>query len=283
MWMIKALAILFVIVLLGLLYSALPVKATFYEITDRRIANPVRIVFLSDLHSAGATNGNPDLIRKVTEQKPDIIALVGDMIDDSSTEADRNALAGFVTALTRVAPVYYSMGNDELAYIRRNGRSLLDALAAGGAAILDETYLDLNVNGNALRIGGLYALAFKQDGKTPASEWQKTSAFLRAFEQTESPKILLCHRPDSFIYNNASRDWTIDFLLSGHAHGGLFRLPLLGGLYAAGQGFFPRYDYGRHRLDGMTMLITSGLTGYKSLPRIWNRKEIVVLQLGHGK
>lgn len=279
MWMIKALAVLFIFFLLGLLYSSLPVKVTHYEITDSRISNPVKIVFLSDLHSAGAASGNPDLVRKVTEQKPDVIALVGDMIDDNSTESDAHALVGFITSLMKAAPVYYSMGNDEFAYMRKNGRSVFDALATAGATLLDETDQDISVNGNQIRIGGLYALAFSQKGKAADTNWQKTSGFLTRFGSTGRLKIMLCHRPDSFIFNGASHDWNVDLILSGHTHGGLIRLPFLGGLLAAGQGLRPAYDYGRYQLNHMTMIITSGISGYKTVPRIWNRKEIAVLQL----
>ena len=280
MWIIRVFAVLFVFCLLGLLFSCLPMKAALYGMADSRIGQPITIVLLADLHSTGTTSDHKRLVAKVADQKPDIIALVGDMIDDAVNEPEVQSLVDFVAALMKIAPVYYSLGNDELAYITKHGRSVLNALAAAGTTILDETYQDINVNGNRIRIGGLYANAFRQDGK--AAEWQKTSQFLGQFESADAFKLLLCHRPDSFALNPVSYDWDVDLVLSGHTHGGLVRAPLLGGLYAAGQGLLPKYDYGQFQLAGMKMVITSGLSGYKGFPRIWNRKEIAVVQLRNG-
>lgn len=283
MWIIRALGILLSFCLVGLLISSISLKKAQYIIVDSRIARPVKIVFLADLHMKDAKDDNKRLIQKIADQNPDIIALIGDMIDDAISAQDVQTLNDLAAALVKIAPVYYSLGNDELAFIRKNGRSVLDALAAAGATVLDESYQDIEVNGNRIRIGGLYANAFRQH--ISEAEWRKTSTvqFMSRFENSDQLKVLLCHRPDSLIFNNASQDWRIDLALSGHTHGGLVRIPLAGGLYAAGQGFFPKYDYGRYKLGGMTMFITSGLSGYKDLPRLWNRPEIAVLQLISGK
>ena len=282
MWMIRALGILLVFVLLGFFSSSISLKTARYIFVDSRIEQPIKIVFLTDLHSRIFMSNNKRLIQKIADQKPDIIALVGDMIDDVSTEQDDQDLVDLAAALMKIAPVYYSLGNDELTYVRKNGSSILDAVGATGTTVLDETYQDIYVNGNQIRLGGLYTYAFRQD--STEDEWHRTSTyqFLSRFENTEFPTVLLCHRPESFIFNKTGLDWNIDLVLTGHTHGGLIRLPLVGGLYAAGQGFFPKYDYGRFELEGMTMFITSGLSGYKNLPRLWNRPEIAVIQLKNG-
>lgn len=271
---------MFVFCLLGLLFSSLPMKAVLYRIPDSRIGQPITIVFLADLHSTGTKSSHERLVAKIADLKPDIIALVGDMIDDAISEPEAQPVVDLAAALMKIAPVYYSLGNDELANFTKHGRSFLNAIAATGTAFLDESYQDIIVNGNRIRIGGLYVNAFRQDGKI--AEWQKTSRFLSQFESTDAFKLLLCHRPDSFVLNPVSFDWDVDLVLSGHTHGGLVRAPLLGGLYAAGQGLLPKYDYGQFQLAGIKMVITSGLSGYKGLPRIWNRKEIAVVQLRNG-
>ena len=94
------------------------------------------------------------------------------------------------------------------------------------------------------------------------------------------PKICLAHMPDTFIFNGAYNLWNVDLVLSGHTHGGLIRLPFIGGLYAPMQGWFPEYDQGYFRLgEHMEMVITSGLAGHGMIPRINNPPEIVVIDL----
>ena len=100
-------------------------------------------------------------------------------------------------------------------------------------------------------------------------------------EKTDSPTIVLAHMPDTFIFNGAHNYWNnIDLVVSGHTHGGVVRLPFAEGLYAPMQGFFPEYDYGFYMLgEKMQMVITSGLSGYKFIPRILNLPKICVLNL----
>lgn len=104
-------------------------------------------------------------------------------------------------------------------------------------------------------------------------------SFLSDFCDTDQMTILLNHRPESFYFGSASEVWNIDLLLSGHTHGGLVRIPRLGGLYAPIQGFFPDVYYGQYQLHSSTMLVTSGLAGYGVLPRINNPPEIVTVTL----
>ena len=105
--------------------------------------------------------------------------------------------------------------------------------------------------------------------------------FLKDMEKTDLPTIVLAHMPDTFIFNGAHNYWSnIDLVVSGHTHGGVVRLPFVGGLYAPMQSFFPEYDYGFYMLgEKMQMVITSGLSGYKFIPRFLNLPEICVLNL----
>lgn len=105
--------------------------------------------------------------------------------------------------------------------------------------------------------------------------------FLKDTENTDLPTIVLAHMPDTFIFNGAHNYWSnIDFVVSGHTHGGVVRLPFAGGLYAPMQGFFPEYDHGFYKLgEEMEMVITSGLSSYKFIPRFLNLPEICVLNL----
>ena len=89
-------------------------------------------------------------------------------------------------------------------------------------------------------------------------------------------KILLSHRPEYF---DKYADWNVDLVLSGHAHGGQFRLPFIGGLVAPGQGLFPKYDAGSFTEDNTTMIVSRGIGGYLFPPRVNNRPEVIIIEL----
>ena len=98
------------------------------------------------------------------------------------------------------------------------------------------------------------------------------------------PGIVLLHMPESLLLDDARERWTGQVFLSGHTHGGVIRIPLIGGLVAPTQGFFPKYDQGEFTIDGrMTLIITSGLAGYDWVPRIFNRPEVCVVDLQPGE
>ena len=139
------------------------------------------------------------------------------------------------------------------------------------------------MNGQQIRIGGLYDYAFGFDNidlSDSSNEKVQIYNFLTEFQNTDALKIMLSHRPDSFIFNNASKLWDIDLVISGHLHGGQVVLPILGGVYGGDQGWFPEYVQGMYEKDNMNILITSGLsTNKKMVPRWNNPPEIMVLEL----
>ena len=152
-----------------------------------------------------------------------------------------------------------------------------------GVTVLDKAYEDIEINGNTIRIGGMYAYAFGlNDFNSVDKDTMEEGVydFLCDFQDTDNYKIMMAHRPDSFIFGNASEVWDIDLVVSGHTHGGQVVLPFLGGLYVGDQGFFPEYDKGLFDLNKIKILITSGLgAGKQKLPRFNNVPEIVNLKL----
>ena len=97
---------------------------------------------------------------------------------------------------------------------------------------------------------------------------------------TDVPSIVLMHMPENMIADSARKNWNADLYISGHTHGGVVRLPLIGGLVAPTQGLFPKYDQGFFTVDGrLKLIITSGLAGYGPIPRIFNRPEICVIDM----
>ena len=99
-------------------------------------------------------------------------------------------------------------------------------------------------------------------------------------QDTNNYKIMIAHRPDSFIFGDASEVWDIDLVVSGHTHGGQVRVPLMGGLYVGDQGYFPMYDKGLFDLNKIKILISSGLgSGKQKIPRFNNVPEVVNLKI----
>ena len=161
------------------------------------------------------------------------------------------------------------------------GQTVTEELEAAGAVVLDKEYVDVEVDGIQIRLGGMYDYAFGLNGNNDASSApDDTRSFLEDFQNTDRLKIMLAHRPDSFIFGDASKVWDVDLVISGHNHGGQVVLPFLGGLYGGDQGFFPEYVHGMYEKDNFQMLVTSGLgSDRQKLPRFNNPPEIAVLEI----
>ena len=264
---------------LAVLFGNAHISTASYSVALQNLGSSVRVILLSDLHGKSFGRENSRLIAKIQEQSPDAIFLDGDMIGRSADSADVQELLRLIKRLHEIAPVYFAPGNHELEYMQTD-TSLLTQVTEAGAVIVNDSYADVTLAGQPLRIGGTMGHAFyfgrseKEFSSSP--EYQ----FLKAFEDTDVPKICLAHMPDTFIFNGAYNLWNVDLILSGHTHGGLIRLPFIGGLYAPMQGWFPEYDQGYFRLgEHMQMVITSGLAGHGMIPRINNPPEIVVIDL----
>ena len=264
---------------LAVLFGNAHISAESYSVALQNLGGPVRIVLLSDLHGKSFGWDNSRLIAKIGEQAPDAIFLDGDMIDRSADQTDVQELLRLIERLHEIAPVYFAPGNHELEYMQTDA-SLLTQVAEAGAVVVNDSYVDVTIAGQPLRIGGTMGHAFYFGRSEEEFSSSPEYRFLKAFEDTDVPKICLAHMPDTFIFNGAYSMWNVDLVLSGHTHGGLIRLPFIGGLYAPMQGWFPEYDLGYFRLgEHMQMVISSGLSGHGVIPRINNPPEIVVIDL----
>lgn len=250
-----------------------------FSVDTGKCGEAVTAVVISDLHDHEFGADNWRLAEKIEEIQPDLILMDGDMLNEASEDA--SVPLELIGQLKDTAPVYYALGNHELGYMENGHPELTGELEAAGAVVLDKTYVDIEVNGNKVRIGGMYDYAFGLNGNNDASAAPSdTLSFLQEFQDTDSLKIMLAHRPDSFIFGDASKVWDVDLVVSGHNHGGQVVIPFLGGLYGGDQGWFPEYIHGMYQKDKIRMFVTSGLgTHHEKLPRFNNPPEIAVLTI----
>lgn len=271
------LLILILILFTSIYISYFKIQTTSYTIQSDKINSEINIVMISDLHDKHCLIQD-QVIKQINKLQPDIILCVGDMIDKNST--DKTNTINFLTKLNNIADVYMSIGNHEEIY--PNSKQFYSLLKENGICLLDKVYEDLIINDNYIRIGGLYDIAF---GQTKGDITKKdmnnnaTYQYLKDYTNTDTFKLMMAHRPDSFIYHKA-RNWDIDLVVSGHTHGGQVILPIIGGLYAPEQKWLPEFDYGFYQLNNMKMIITRGLaSGNQFIPRINNPSEIVQIKI----
>lgn len=228
-----------------------------------------RIAQVSDLHNAEFGNRNSKLLQIISEAAPDTIVITGDLVDASHTNID--IAVDFAKAATQIAPVYYVTGNHEAALPQYN--ALKSGLESASVVVLENAVIQLECNGDTLTLIGLSDPNFTT--RSDVSSMVETK--LNALSPDDSCyTILLSHRPELF---DAYVSSGIDLVFSGHAHGGQFRLPLIGGLIAPNQGFFPKYDAGLYS-EGKTNLVVSRGIGNSIIPlRFNNRPEVVLVEL----
>lgn len=272
-----AAAALYVLISLWISVSFLTVRP--FQVNLGTGGDSIRAVVISDLHDHEFGTNNEKLAEKIKEQEPDLILMDGDMLNEDS--GDASVPLELIGSLSGTAPIYYSLGNHEEKYRDSGHAELAEQLEAAGAVVLDKDYVDLEVNGVQLRLGGMYDYAFGLNGNNDAlSAPSDTLAFLQDFQNTDRVKIMLAHRPDSFIFGDASKVWDVDLVISGHNHGGQIVVPFLGGLYGGDQGWFPEYIHGLYEKDNLQMFVTSGLgSSGEKLPRFNNPPEIAVLTI----
>lgn len=232
-----------------------------------------RIAQISDLHNTEFGTGNQDLLRRIAETEPEIIVITGDLVDSRRT--DKKVAVDFVRAARKIAPVYYANGNHEARIA--DYAEFRAALVKAGAVVLEEEAVSISRNGDTLTLLGLPDPNFAMVSGLHDEISAMVGARLDHLLETQTGyTILLSHRPELFAtYVQCG----VDLVFSGHAHGGQFRLPLIGGLVAPDQGLFPRYDAGRF-VEGQTNMIVSRGLGNSIIPlRFNNRPEIVLVEL----
>ena len=244
-----------------------------YTYRNPKIAAPIRAVQLTDLHNYQYGRDNQRLIAKIQKQKPDVIFMTGDMLNEDEDRTD--IVLHLVREACAIAPVYFSLGNHEVGYEKTYGEGdLTEQLEAAGAVVLEKEYVDTKIAGQEVRIGGVYGYLLPED-------WEDGSEqrFLEAFVQTDRLKILLSHVPEGLLLWKSMEYWDVDLVFSGHVHGGQVRVPFVGGLFDPEEGFFPMYTRGMFSCGNGTMILSAGLVSSRGIPRVNNLPEIVVCDI----
>ena len=261
------------ILLVSLILSQKCLIVRQYTYRNPKIAAPIRAVQLTDLHNYQYGRDNQRLIAKIQKQKPDVIFMTGDMLNEDEDRTD--TLLHLVREACAIAPVYFSLGNHEVGYEKTYGEGdLTEQLEAAGAVVLEKEYVDTKIDGQEVRIGGAYGYLLPEDWGDGSEQ-----RFLEAFVQTDRLKILLSHVPEGLLLWKSMEYWDVDLVFSGHVHGGQVRVPFVGGLFDPEEGFFPTYTRGMFSCGNGTMILSAGLGSSRGIPRVNNLPEIVVCDI----
>ncbi|PEN47573.1 phosphoesterase [Bacillus wiedmannii] len=251
------------------------ISITEVKITSNKIPSSFKgfkILQISDLHNKKFGDNQETLIQKVRSINPDIIAITGDLIDSKSY--DPEVSMELIRELVKKYPVYFVTGNHEKWSGKYN--DLEKELKQHHVTVLRNEHVSIQIGGQDIHILGIddpeFVTGNRDEGNVVKDEIIKAK-----FEmQPDTYNVLLSHRPE-FLTEYA--DEQIDLVLSGHAHGGQIRLPFIGGLVAPNQGVLPTYTAGLYEKQNTSMVVSRGL-GNSIIPqRIFNRPELVVVQL----
>ena len=227
-----------------------------------------RLVVLSDLHGAEFGAGNANLFAAVAAEEPDYIFYLGDLQDKY-----RGPAPGYpetvADGLTAIAPTYYVTGNHEWA--AADVPQLKGILAQCGVTVLSNQYVVLEHDGDSLVLAGVDDPNGYADQKTPEELYAEIQQ-----QVGETCTILLAHRSDRFDQYAAAG---YDLVLSGHAHGGIVRLPFTDGLLGTDRQLFPTWTAGVYTLDDSTLFVSRGLGNSGPSLRVFNRPHLPLVVL----
>lgn len=231
-----------------------------------------RIVQVSDLHNSEFGENNEKLITMLKKADADIIAITGDMIDSRNTNVD--VALTFVKEAVKIAPTYYVNGNHE-SRVPEEYEKLQKGLVEAGVTILENSSADITIGDETITLIGINDPTFRMELVDDTMEQNIAHQLSSVIPDNENYKVLLAHRPEYFdVYAGK-----VDLVLSGHAHGGQFIIPFVGGFVAPGQGLFPEYYSGSYIKENTEMIVSRGI-GNSIIPfRVNNKPELIVAEL----
>lgn len=247
------------------------VQTTEYTISSEKLPaafDGKKVVQISDLHNAMFGKNQKSLIAKIEKAQSDIIFITGDLIDSNRYDLDTALI--LVDAMVEMSEVYFVTGNHEVAVNKYD--EIKAALIERGVIVLENEAVNWEVDGEIVQIAGIHDplmdMYFRDE--------QYTRDALDTAALNDDFTLLLAHRPEQLAVYADNR---IDVVFSGHAHGGQIRIPGLGGVFAPGQGWFPKMTEGIFENKDTQLVLSRGL-GNSGFPlRILNLPEIVSVTL----
>lgn len=273
---IVALVCLLLALVVWIIWSNFALELNSYCIASARLPEAFdgfRIAQVSDLHNAQMGQGNEKLLEMLRAAQPDMIAITGDLIDSRNTNIQ--VALDFIYEAVKIAPCYYVTGNHESRIAEYP--QMREAMEKAGVFVLDDEKIHIKKDGQFITIIGINDPIFIPDYTTELAE-MLVAGQLETLHQPQEDgfTILLSHRPRLFdVYVHSD----LDLVLTGHAHGGQFRLPFVGGVYVPSQGWFPEYDAGLFTEGNTNMIVHRGI-GNSAFPfRINNPPEVILIEL----
>lgn len=274
-----AIAIIVIILLWVILYDTHRFIVVHYSFSSKKVRARTRLVMMSDLHNYQYGKDNIQLINAIEKEKPDIIVLAGDMITADHKEKFSSTM-DFLKKLKEKYPIYYAYGNHEekiCLYKQRYeymGDVFLKELKKMGIEPFYNAHAVLADRGIAL-----YGLSIEHDyyqrfATKPMPDHYLESLIGKADE--DHYDVLIAHNPEYFPEYAA---WGSDLVLSGHIHGGMVRLPFLGGVISPAIRLFPKYDGGLFQIEKTHMILGRGIGNHKPNIRVFNPAELIVVDL----
>lgn len=262
-------------------------ETVHYHLTSEKIRSEATIVMLADLHNHLYGEENEVLLEEIWKNEPDLVCIAGDMLIGHS-KIPYEAGQRLVIRLAENYPVFYGLGNHEARMLHdrkiygNRYEEYMEPILKAGVKVLKDSFTEVKVKENRFRIYG-YDLPMKYFEKFNRYVFEEAQieAALGACEKDSSCyQLLLAHNP---VYFRQYAAWGADLTLSGHLHGGIIRLPILGGIITPQAKLFPRYSAGCYRLNEKRMIVSRGL-GTHTIPiRFNNRPELSVIHLSPSK
>lgn len=247
------------------------IELSYYTVESPKLPkvfNNFKIVHISDYHNDPVAG----LIGEVRNEEPDIIVMTGDMTHDNGTYLPAVEL---IKKLIKIAPCYIVSGNHDI--WRSDYNEYISACKDTGAVFLQNERTEIRREDSLIYISGM------EDAFTKVRLKNTVKKYLEHFSVTDEYQILLFHRANALDF---IKDFGFDLILSGHLHGGQFRIPGIGGLFSPlsslsenGNIFFPKYFGGRYDCGNTAMIVNRGTGNPTPIPRLFNRPEIGVITL----
>lgn len=241
----------------------------------------IRMVFLTDLHNNTFGKDNENLFRRIRNENPDYVVIGGDMLIGNATK-DNSGTVSFLEKLSKEYNVYYVNGNHEQRL--KEGLETRDTvyreyhnrLKRAGVRFLHNQSISLIRENESIRLTGVEipSVYYHKIGRPQMTVDVLDECVKKS--NVDKYTILLAHNP---MYFEQYVNWGADLVLSGHVHGGIMRLPLLGGVISPQYILFPHFDSGKFEKDGATMLLSRGLGVHTIKIRIFNRPELISFTL----